>query len=1301
VSYFALVSPGIHWFGIRGDLVASLTQEERQLLRPYLPRLLLQWLNESPDSPYRNVEGTIAFVDISGFTKLSERLAKKGKVGAEELTDAIGTCFTRLLGVAYGNGGGLIKFGGDALLLLFTGPDHAAKASRAAIGMRRALREMGALECTGTRVALKMSVGINSGVFNFFLVGSSHRELIVTGPAASQTVVMESTAEAGEIVVSATTAALLPGSALGDAKGPGFLLKREPPGFSPERADAELLGDPEGLIECIPASIRSRVLAGLLEPEHKRVTVAFLHFDGTDTLIERAGPEAAAAYLDALVTDTQEAVDRHGICFLGTDIDRDGGKLILSAGAPESGGNDEERMLLALREIGDVPRFLPVRVGVNRGHVFAGDIGPPYRRTYTVMGDAVNLAARVMAKAEPGRILATESVVQHSRTSFQTTPLEPFMVKGKSQPVVALEVGAVAGARKAESDVRLPLAGRDAEMAALRAALDDARCRDGRLVQLSGEPGIGKSRLVEEVAALAPEALKISVQCELYESSTPYFPFRAILRGVMGIAPDDGEDAAADTLTSLVGAVAPALMPWAPLLATVVDANVPLTTEVEQLDDEFRGAKLAETVHALLTTVLRSSTLVVIEDAQWMDEASADLLRYLAGRLADYPWLVLTTRREGEGGFVAPRLPHVVDVALAPLTAEAATAIVDAATEQSPLSPHETEALVARAGGNPMFLQEFVAAALVAGGTEGLPDNVESLITAKIDRLDPTGRTLLRHLTVLGPSFERRLAEMVLPDAFEPSVWKPLSEFLSEDRSGMVRFRHALVRDTAYEALPFRLRQGMHAKIGESIEHRAGAEADDAAEVLSMHFFHAGDHTKAWRYSRIAADRARSIYANLEAATFYERAVASSRRAGVPALDIAAAYEALGDVRRRIGEYGKAADAYHAARRLTADDLAGTVRLLLKQATIHQVTGRYPDALRWLRRTQRMIDDSSPSNGVALRAHVAVAVASVKKDQGRPREVISWCVRAVDEAQRADDKEALARAYVLLDTAYVAQGQWDKATHSRLALALYEELGSLWGQGVVLNNLGTQAYFRGRWDEALRLYEQARVVWERMGDAASASVCTANMAEILSDQGKLKEGEELFRRSLRTIRAAGDRKNLAFILGHLGRIAYRDGRFDEAADLLREAREESENAGATFAVIEIDARTAESHLLQGRADEALALAERTQERAKTLGVAGAIAPILERVIGGAHAQRGDWEVAREHLEAGLLAARSRAEEFEVGLILRVYTEVLARLGRSTSEARAESRAILDRLGVVRPPDPPVPAHIAGAIRVET
>ena len=184
----------------------------------------------------------------------------------------------------------LIKFGGDALLLLFQGDDHEALACRSAVWMRRSLREVGRIELPGVKVRLRMSVGVHTGTFHFFLVGSSHRELIATGPAWSRTVQMEHKAGAGEILVSPELAALLPARCLGDRRGPGVLLRREPSGVPASGVVPTPDLDPAVIAGCLSVAVRDHVTAGGGAPEHRPVTVAFLHFDGTDEAIGARGP---------------------------------------------------------------------------------------------------------------------------------------------------------------------------------------------------------------------------------------------------------------------------------------------------------------------------------------------------------------------------------------------------------------------------------------------------------------------------------------------------------------------------------------------------------------------------------------------------------------------------------------------------------------------------------------------------------------------------------------------------------------------------------------------------------------------------------------------------------------------------------------------------------------------------------------------------------------------------------------------------------------------------------------------------
>ena len=469
-------------------------------LLPYLPRLVVEWISDEPTLGARRLDGTIVFIDISGFTKLSERLAKAGNIGGEELAATIGSTFAELLAVAYANGGRLLKFGGDALLLLFAGDGHPQRACHSAVGMRRTLRERGALDVLGQNVRLRMSVGVHTGEFHFFLVGRSHRELVVTGPGFTETAGLEAAADAGEILISTATARAIPASAVGPEKGPGRLLRRAPAvDHDPNVAfpALELQADVD-LATCIPAGLRASLIAAST-PEHRRATIAFVHFDGTDELIATRPLDDVARDLDQLVTTVQDAADRNGVTFLATDVDRDGGKVILTAGVPSSSGDDERRMLLTVREIIDADVAIPVRIGVNRGPVFAGDVGPSYRRTYTVMGDAVNLAARLMAHAGPGEILATHDVVDRSPTAFELAAVDPFFVKGKAKPVEAWRVGPVIGAKTEVAAVELPFTGRQAELELLIGASATAAGGSGQFVEIVADAGMGKSRLVAEL----------------------------------------------------------------------------------------------------------------------------------------------------------------------------------------------------------------------------------------------------------------------------------------------------------------------------------------------------------------------------------------------------------------------------------------------------------------------------------------------------------------------------------------------------------------------------------------------------------------------------------------------------------------------------------------------------------------------------------------------------------------------------------------------------------------------------------
>jgi class 3 adenylate cyclase/tetratricopeptide (TPR) repeat protein len=1278
--------------------VPRVDQPPRGLLDPYVPRALLRHLAETPDARVQAVEGTLLFADISGFTRLSERLARRGREGAEELVETIGACFSQLLAVTYDNGGGLLKFGGDALLLKFEGDDHVARAARSAVGMRRHLREAGPLQTSAGRVTLRISQGLHSGEILLFLVGASHREQLIAGPTTSVVVAMEKVADAGEIVVSPEAARRLPRTCVGTAKGPGRLLTSAPAGADWSPTEPWYAPGEDAVAQCLPVALREHLASGRQPPEHRSASTAFLRASGVDDLIAREGIDAAADALHELVADVQQAADAQQICFLASDIGVNEVRILLTAGAPRVIGDDEDRMLLAMRRVLEGDRRLPVHIGVNRGNVFCGDVGPHYRRTYAVMGDATNLSARLMARAPAGELYATAPVLDRAATRFDLRALEPFAVKGKARPVEAWSVGPAVGGRARERVAEhFPLVGREREVAALDQAIAAACRGTGRIVELVGEQGIGKSRLLGELRQRATGMRRLHAACEPYSASSPYATWRELLRPLLGVGHDDANDVVLARLTVVVEEADPTLLPWLPLLAIAFDADAPVTPEVEALAPEFRTARLRDVVVQLLARLLAGATLIEIEDAHYMDHASADLLAAVAEVVGSAPWLVAVTRRDVASGFVAPDLPAVVRLEPAPLDRNALVALADAVTEAAPMPPHVLALAVDRSGGSPQFLRDLLRAAASANGDGALPESIEAAAMARMDLLAASDRALIRRAALLGRTFDPRMLVDVLDDGVswpDERTWARLWRYFEVHDDGSVQFRSAVVREAAYAAMTYRVRRRLHAVVAARLEREAGPAADESAAVLSLHFDRAGDHRCAWHYARIAADRARDRFAHADAATLYRRALDASRGLDATTSEVAVVWESLGAAHARIGELSEAHEAFRAARRLLSGDTVREAQLLHAHARVDLDAGRVAPAARWAIRALRAADSDREPAALACRARVTSTLATIRQRQGRMRDAIELCHRAIGEAELAGEEAALANACYVLDWALVESGRPREAVHSQRALEIYVRLGAINRQAAVLNNMGGFAYRDGRWRDAVDLYRRGAEASLRAGNLADAAFGDCNIGEVLADRGQLEEAQARLRRALRTWRGSGYDWGVAYATAILGRAAARAGRHDEAAELLTDSRVRFRKLRVLGDVDWVEALLAEAEAFAGQADAALTRADLALAG---LGDPGRLGAVLHRVRAFAFAQVGDLAAAEDALEASLAEARAQAEEYEVAVTLDALAALSALTGRAEADARIRERdAILARLDVERLPEPPLTPTVATA-----
>lgn len=1202
-------------------------------LSAFTSRWVIEWLATQPDRLHRRLDdAALVFLDISGFTAMSEMLASLGRIGSEEVREVVNATFTSLLDLAYGEGASLLKFGGDALLLLFEGPEANDAAIRTAWAVRERLHARNPATTAAGSLDLDLTVGVHAGPVDLFLVGGSHRELVIAGPAGTAVIHTESKAERGRILLSPDVAAR-PGvdvtrreDGLRELRKVTDRTRAEPA----PRAVSQLPTD----LHVLSPLVRDRVTEDR-RGEHRHATIAFVHFSGTDALLQHEGAEGLACALQQLTTVIQDACEATKVCLLSTDIDEDGGKFILTAGVPVAADDDDDRMVSACRRIVDARLVLPLQVGINRGPVFAGVVGPEYRLTYTVLGDAVNLAARIMARAEHGQVLAEVGVMNRCRTLYDATALPPFNVKGKQAPVRALAIGDELGVRIRIRSDDTPFVGREPLLAHLTERVDGLVVGGaGSALALTGPAGIGKSRVIDELQERRPQVQVQLIACSRFGAERPYraagMLLRLVLTGERHGDPMDVVAAARRLAKSHDG-----LAQWLPLLGDVYDVDLPDTPQTKKLAPAFRGPETRRVLGLLLASAMWGPAVIVVEDVQWLDPESRELLVELhAHVLQDRPWLILGTARDP-----ADLVEGMDALEVDGLATAAVRRLLLTAVDRGQVTMDWTSAIAERAAGNPLFLIELIRAA----GEGSLPDSLESLFQHRLDALPAGHRRLLSHAAVLGLEFPPALLDALAMDQDISTVdLAGLSEFITQMRSGYWRFTQSLHQEVAYAALPYRTRRELHRRAAEALERMQSAGQTVAIEALSRHHHLGGDHAKSWHSSRHAFTVARDRSAVESAARFARRALEAGRRSGAPDEEMASVWEGLGDALELSGAYADAELAYRSARRHGAG--SAEARLCRRIGQTKERTGHYSQALRWYTKSLRAATTTRPdSTGEQVETQVRRAVTLMR--QGRRTE--GWSVAAA--LQRSDlPLTPLQRAYVLWIEGWRAVEEQDIRVAEKVLTEsgrLFADAGELGMQAVVHNALGAAQYFHGDWSAATRRYTQARDLWRQAGDRGNEAVANANLGEVLGDQGH----HELAMTTLDAAHQFGQATHHETLRVmsklYLGRTAARAGMHSDADAHLQDALHGAERLGASGLVVEAHLRLAELALFAGDLDALKRHERRAMQEAGPSPHPSASTWSL-RLRGCLAMESGDPVLAKDLLEQALTVASSAEMTFE-------------------------------------------------------
>ena len=928
-----------------------------ELLASYVPKLIQNRVIANPlpiETPATDeLQAAILFADISGFTLLTERMAEKGPTGVETLARVLNEYFGQLIDIIHDYGGDVVKFAGDAVIAVWpVVPDLAItdmisradqwqwtmRAAECALEVHRRLTNY---QVEDAHLYLKLAVSL--GRINTVHVGGvfNRWEFLITGTPLVELGIANNIAKAGEILITPSAWKLIhndsnaqtiefelkdtiaQGGQLESLNKPSSIFHLPPKPVVPDSAEVSLR-------PYIPGAVINRLTAGQSSwiAELRRVTVLFINLPDIDqdTALEKA--QDIARRIQRSVYHYEGSINK-------INVDDKGITIVAALGLPPFSHEDDpargvKAALMIRKELADL--HVPSYIGVTTGRIFCGSVGNDSRREYTIIGNAVNLSARLMGAASLQDELIAKHVVpilcdrvtyDSAKEAVEFESLPPQRVKGRTEPV---EVFQALEVKKSVVRSKTELIGRQEEKTWIAAALQElTRGAPHQTLVLHGEAGIGKSRLFEDLIRQA-ETLDIKMfvgNGDPIEKASPYHAWRPIFNRIFEIedlvAKGDFKDGSQalieDNVLAKLEEVDPDLVRYAPLVDVVLPIPIPDNELTSAMSGEIRGGNVRELLTRLLAFEAgQSPLLIVMEDLHWFDSASWALLVDVQQKVRPL-FLALNTRPLADP--VPIQFKQILDtpgtrlLRLEAMMLDDVEALVCQRLGVKSVPPMISRLIREKSEGHPFFAEELAYALrdsgiLVIENQEcrvhsrflnfedlALPDTLQAAITNRIDSLDPSQQLTLKVASVIGRIFAFRVLQAIhpieadkssLPDCMEALTRLSLTLVESEAPDLAYIFKHAVTREVAYNLMLFAQRRVLHQAVAEWLERNYEKNLEAYYTLLAHHWSQAAETSEASRdgqalhkaveYLEKAGDQAMQNYANQEVIQFFTHALA-------------------------------------------------------------------------------------------------------------------------------------------------------------------------------------------------------------------------------------------------------------------------------------------------------------------------------------------------------------------------------------------------------------------------------------------
>ncbi len=1143
-------------------------------LLPYVSDTITNSLS-SKGKTEKVLEGSLVFADISGFTAMSEKLAGMGRIGGEKLAEIINRCFNPLLEIVFAWGGDVIKFGGDAFLVLFRGDDKSDRALNCAVDLIGWISENGKIETPMGNFNLGIHAGISEGTIFSFIIGKTRKDHLFCGKTVEKAYAAADVADLGQIVLVREATKNLRGISFKEINDEFFIFQYAKKSRKNKRSQSHRGSPGKNLTEKkLEAFIDKRLKEqlhynkGHIDGEHRILTTLFIGVNSLRKNIENNLDNSTKTIQDYFEV-LNDIIAKNGGSLARVDSSSSSEKILVFFGAPKGFGNDAQNCLRAVLEIESALKELnlkfahPIkhRYGINSGLCFVGDVGGEYRREYTAMGDAINLAARLMSNADYGKMAVGEETEKICRDSYEFKSSGKLQVKGKKEPVKAyLLMG-----EKERRQTDALMIGRDSELDRVKSYIDVIRNKGRALLLISGEPGAGKSLLCEKLLILAAQngIEYFEGACYRQSEKTSYGPIKSIFLELLNLSTKSSQK---DRRTALQRRLKELdEYEWEPLIAPLLDYFPSVPPYLRNLPEETKKNKIESVICRLICGAAgQNNGIIIIEDIQWIDTASFDIIKLLM-KSKDTPGLLFV----GRPGDISEELKSVAkvdEIELGALTLESSRELFFAVLKDKKPNESIIGNVIDKSAGNPFYLEEMAKAynelgEARFGSAENIPSGIESVITARIDNIGEMEKKTVRTASVIGRIFGYQVLKEIFPDRGRIGRLRDyLNELARLDLTPLERvqpvleyiFKHILTQEVAYNGLSFSARKSLHIKTAEYFAARKRL-VKTTPETIARHFMMAEEYKRALPYLILSGKKAASEFANKEAFEYYGKALDIAEKLNKNEYVIES-LKNRGLLAKDTADYQQAVSDFIKLKTLAGDDTEFRSFSERELSFIYRMMGEYDKASISLNELEKTKPDDIPTRVFCLNGRAEIARRGGKLPQCR-----ELLLEALDLINNYGiDRDLTATVYNNLGICHWSLGRLKEAEdYYKTALKHYRKHKDLGGQSKIINNLGIISDELGKLHHAASSYEKAEKIFKRIGASRSEAYACANLGTNLMSRGNLTKAAEKLYRAKEIFDKIGDQHSSAYTLGDIGFIRFREGDVDKAREMIKSTIEKA------------------------------------------------------------------------------------------------------------------------------------------------